>query len=52
MDTPWGLNVELRVLNMVVYIITGVLYTAEFSKERDARHQAANRHSFMDRQFL
>jgi len=29
------------VLNLVVYIITGVLYTAEFSKERDARHQTA-----------
>lgn len=41
MDMLWGLSVEFRVLNLVLYIITGVLYTAEFSKERDARHQTA-----------
>jgi hypothetical protein len=39
MDTLWGLNVEFRVLNLVVYIITGVLYTAAFSEGPDARHQ-------------
>jgi len=52
MDTLWGLNVEFRVLNLVIYIITIVLYTAEFIKDRDARHQTADSHSFMDRQFL
>ena len=41
MSKLWGLRVEFRVLYLVVYIITGVLYTAEFSKERDARHQTA-----------
>jgi len=41
MDTLWWLNVEFRVLNLVVYIITGVLFTAEFGEERDARYQTA-----------
>lgn len=41
MDTLWGLNVEFRVLNLVIYIITGALYTPEFGEERDARYQTA-----------
>ena len=32
---------SFRVLNLVVYIITGVLYTGEFGEERDAMYQTA-----------